>query len=168
VLIGLPATGKTTVGRLLASRLGRPFVDLDRAVEEAAGMTVPDIFRVEGEPAFRRREAEALRAVLTTPGAVVATGGGAACREENLALMLSAGLVVALEAPPEEIVRRTGKASGRPLLDGAADPVAAVAALLEKRQPFYARAHVRVDTVGKSADAVADEILTAMRGGGES
>lgn len=163
----MPATGKTTVGRLLASRLGRRFVDLDKAIEEAAGMTVADIFRTEGEPAFRRRETDALRVALSSGGAVLATGGGAACREENLALMLDAGFVVSLEAPPEEIVRRTGRASGRPLLDGAADPVAVVAELHRQRASFYARAHVRIDTVGKSAEAVAAEILAALSGGGE-
>ncbi len=161
MLIGFMATGKTTVGRLVASRLGRPFVDLDRAIEDAAGRSVAEIFRTEGEPTFRRRETDALRRALRVRGAIIATGGGAACSEENLAAMLAGGLVVALTAPAAEIARRAGRLSGRPLLDGAPDPVAAAAELLAKREPFYARAHVRLDTSGKSAEAVAAEVLAA-------
>ncbi len=156
------ATGKSTVGRLLARALGRPFVDLDTLVEETAQMTVAEIFRSSGEPAFRRYEAEALARALAMPDAVIATGGGAACREDNLQAMLTRGQVVALSAPPSEILQRTGRASGRPLLDGAADPVAAATELLRQREPFYARAHIRVDTVGKTADAVAAEVLAAL------
>ena len=80
---------------------------------------------------------------------MLATGGGAACREPNLTMMLAAGRVVALSAPPEEVLRRTGRLSGRPLLDGAADPLQAARDLLRTREPFYARAHIRVDTVDK-------------------
>jgi shikimate kinase len=163
VLIGFMATGKSTVGRIVARRLGRPFLDLDRVVEQVAGMPVADIFRSEGEPAFRRREAEALDQVLGTEGAVIATGGGAACREENLQLMLARGFVVALSAPPSEVVARTGAASGRPLLDGAADPLAVAQALLQQREPFYSRAHVRIETVGRGPHQVADEVIAALR-----
>jgi shikimate kinase len=169
VLIGFMGTGKTTVGKLLAGRLGRRFVDLDRAIEAEAGAPIAELFRTEGEPAFRAREAEALRRALgASESLVIATGGGAACREENLQAMLDRGIVVNLTAPAAELVARTGRHSGRPLLDGAADPVAAAAALLAQREPFYARAHVRVDTSGKNVDEVADEILTRLRGEGGS
>lgn len=168
VLIGFMATGKSTVGRLVAARLQRPFVDLDRAIEEAAGMTVPEIFETEGEAAFRTRETAVLGQVLANADTVVATGGGAACREPNLTMMLDRGHVVALWATPEEIVRRTGGASGRPLLDGADDPVTAAKALLSQREPFYRRAHARVDTGGKTADEVAAEVLAAVAAEEES
>jgi shikimate kinase len=162
VLIGFMATGKTTVGRLVAQRLGRTFMDLDQLIEQSVGTSIADIFRHQGEPAFRRHEAEALRKALGEPDAVIATGGGAACREDNLTEMLARGHVVALSAPPAEVLQRTGKASGRPLLDGADDPMSAAAQLLSQREPFYERAHLRVDTVGKTPAEVADEVLRAI------
>lgn len=158
------ATGKTTVGRILATQLNRRFVDLDGLIEETAGMKVPDIFRSAGEPGFRRIEADALRQALSLPHVVIATGGGAACREENLQAMLAAGRVVALSANPAEILQRTGGRSGRPLLDEAVDPLATAKDLLEAREPFYARAHARVDTVGKTPEQVATEVVAAVRG----
>ncbi len=163
-LIGFMGSGKTTVGRLLAQRLGRSFADLDARIAGAAGMTISEIFKREGEPAFRRRETEALRAAAAERLTVLATGGGAACRDENLEVMLAAGHVVALAVSPAEAVRRAGVASGRPLLDGAADPVAAAASLLAARQPFYARAHHRVETEGRAPALVAEEIAAALGG----
>jgi shikimate kinase len=162
-IIGFMATGKTTVGRILASRLGWAFQDLDADVTASAGMTVAEIFAAEGEAGFRRRETEAVRAASGLSRTVVATGGGAACREPNLSLMLAAGRVVALAATPEEVLRRTGGGrSGRPLLDGEADALGAARALLATREPFYARAHHQVDTVGKTPDAVAAEVLAML------
>lgn len=168
VLIGFMATGKTTVGKLVANQLKRTFVDLDQMVEDRADMNIAELFRTGGEPAFRRVEAEALRAALKVDGIVLATGGGAACREENLQAMLAAGYVVALSAPPAEVLKRTGGPSGRPLLDGAADPLAEAERLLAAREPFYARAHLRVDTVGKTPPDVAAEIVAAVRQEGRS
>jgi shikimate kinase len=161
-LIGFMGSGKTTVGGLLATRLGRAFADLDDLIVRAAGATVPEIFAREGEAGFRRREAEAVRAAAVGRGTVIATGGGAACREENLSLMLASGRVVALEVSPAEAIRRTGSRSGRPLLDGSADPLAAAAELLTKRQPFYARAHLRIDTVDLTPEQAAGAIVAGL------
>jgi shikimate kinase len=159
-LIGFMATGKTTVGRILAKRLGWTLVDLDEAVASQLNRTIPQIFEDEGEAGFRAHEARALSAVAADRRVVVATGGGAAAREENLQTMLRAGRVVALDVTPEEAVRRAGGGAGRPLLTAAGpDPLAAATKLLAAREPFYARAHLRVDTVGRSPDAVASEIL---------
>jgi shikimate kinase len=163
VLIGFMATGKTTVGRLVADQLGRRFLDLDLLVEEEAGTTVAELFRTAGEPAFRRAEAKALQRALGTRDTVLATGGGAACRDENLQAMLGQGLVVALSATPLEVLRRTGGPSGRPLLDGAEDPLEVATRLLGEREPFYARAHLRVDTVGRSPEEVAALVAAAVR-----
>jgi shikimate kinase len=168
VIIGFMGTGKTTVGRLVAERLGRRFVDLDVAIERLAGRTIAEIFRGDGEPAFRRLETEALERALHDADTVLATGGGAACREPNVSMMLERGRVVALSAPPEEVLKRAGRASGRPLLDGAEDPLAQARELLRQREPFYARAHVRVDTVGKRPEEVAAEVVAAVVREGES
>ena len=163
-LIGFMATGKTTVGQLVAGRRGWAFVDLDQAIVAAAGMPVAEIFATEGEDGFRRREAEAVRAACTRGRTVIATGGGAACREENLQVMLAGGTVVALSATPAEVLRRIGGAAGRPLLDGKTDPLGTAAALLAAREPFYARAHHTIDTVGKSPYEVAQLISVALDG----
>jgi shikimate kinase len=162
-LIGFMATGKTTVGRLLAARLGWRLVDLDEVVVREAGHPVTHIFATEGEAGFRAREARALEAAARERALVVATGGGAACREDNLRTMLGAGRVVALAVTPEEAVRRARGGVGRPLLAGP-DPIAAAAALLAARAPFYARAHVSVDTVGRTPEDVARDVLAWVRG----
>jgi shikimate kinase len=161
-LIGFMGSGKTTVGRLLAKRLGWSFADLDDLIVRSAGQTVPEIFAREGEEGFRRRETEAVRAAAAAGRSVVATGGGAACREENLALMLASGRVVALAVSAAEAVRRTGSRSGRPLLDGSAEPLAAATTLLSARQPFYARAHLSVETDRRTPDEAAGEILGGL------
>ena len=170
-LIGFMATGKSTIGRMVAADLGWSFADLDEMITREAGRSVADIFAAEGDDGFRRREAAALRAAQSLRGTVVATGGGAACREENLLLMLAAGRVVALSATPAEVLRRSGvrpgRSTGRPLLDGAADPAAAAAALLAEREPFYARAHHTVDTVGKQPGEVAREVLKRLGAAGD-
>ena len=113
-LIGFMASGKTTVGRIVAAKLGLgwTFLDLDEIITDAAGRSVARIFADEGEAGFRQRESEALRAAAQLRRTVVATGGGAACREENLSLMLAAGHVVALSVTPAEVVRRAGARSG--------------------------------------------------------
>jgi shikimate kinase len=161
-LVGFMGSGKTTVGRLLAARLGWAFADLDDRIVRAAGRPVAEIFAREGEPAFRQRETEALRSAAAERRTVLATGGGAACRDENLAVMLGAGRVVALGVSPAEAVRRAGRASGRPLLDGAAEPTAAAAGLLAAREPFYAQAHFRVDTDGRAPAQIVEQIAAQL------
>jgi shikimate kinase len=158
-LIGFMASGKTTVGRLLAERLDWTFVDLDKVIEDAAGMTVEQIFAAEGEAGFRERESEALRGVAKRRKVVVATGGGAPCREENVEAMLAEGRVFWLDVSPEEAVRRAGSASGRPLLDREADPLAAARKLLDARRPFYKRAHAGVETDGRTPKEIVDDLL---------
>jgi len=160
-LIGFMASGKTTVGRLLAERLDWAFVDLDKVIEDAAGKTVPEIFAAEGEAGFRKRETEALREVAKRRKTVVATGGGAPCSEENLEAMLAEARVLWLDVTAEEAVRRAGKVSGRPLLDGAADPVAAARTLLDARRPYYQRAHAGVETMDYSPNEIVNQLLHA-------
>jgi len=163
-LIGFMASGKTTVGRLVAARKGWAFRDLDQLITAAAGRSVAQLFAdpAEGEAGFRRREAAAVREAAALRRTVIATGGGAACIEENLARMLESGRVFALSVSPDEAVRRAGSDGSRPLLARAADPRAAATALLAAREPFYERAHARIDTVGKRPEAVAEEVIRLL------
>ncbi len=157
-LIGFMASGKTTVGRELASVLGRDFLDLDTAIEEEAGMKVRDIFAAEGEDGFRRRERAALDAVLAGGGAVVATGGGTPCFGDALARMRAGGSVVALTAPFDQLMGRVVNPAERPLLQ---DPREQTRELLETRMPVYRQAHFGVSTDGRTVA----EVVTRAREG---
>lgn len=164
-LVGFMGTGKSTVGRLLAERLGRELIDADERIEDAADASVRELFAVEGEEGFRQREAEVIRSLCAPREVVVATGGGAAVFGDNLERMLQAGLVVALEAGPDEILRRVGDPSTRPLLARAhasGDARGEVSRLLERRQPSYRRAHLVISTDGRSPMDVVEQILESI------
>jgi shikimate kinase len=161
-LVGFMGTGKSTVGALLAARLGRTFVDLDGRIEQEAGATLSELFATVGEPDFRRRETEALGRVLAEGPQVVAVGGGAVAHHNNLDRMLAAGVVVCLRATPEVILQRIGDASTRPLLAAAPDKPAEVARLLYEREPFYARAHLSVDTSLLAPSQIATRIVAEL------
>ena len=103
VLTGMPTSGKTTIGKLLAKRLGRPFYDIDSEIIKKAEKSVSDIFREHGEEIFRDMETEAIRAISATQGAVIATGGGAPLREENIRLLKSNGIIYFLDALPDTL-----------------------------------------------------------------
>jgi shikimate kinase / 3-dehydroquinate synthase len=172
-LIGFMATGKSTVGRLAAERLGRRFVDLDDVIEERAGRRIGEIFRQEGEEGFRRREAQALAVVAGEPDAVVACGGGAPCFGDNLERMRGAGIVVALRASLAEILRRAALPGEpeRPLLGGspgfagrgAVGPLIDAERLYAARQAVYESADVVVASDGRTPDDLADEVATRAR-----
>jgi shikimate kinase len=159
-LIGFMGAGKTTVGKLLAQKLSRTFIDLDDWISEEAGRTVAEIFKDEGEGTFRRLETKVLKKAAKKRGSVVATGGGSVCNDENLKLMLKTGWVVTLVVSADEALKRTGSRSGRPLLDGVSDPLAAAQELLATRWRFYDQAPVRVETDGRTPDMVVSAILS--------
>jgi shikimate kinase len=161
-LIGFMTAGKSTVGRMVAARLGWDFRDLDQVISTAAGMSVSRIFATEGEAGFRQREAQAVHEATRWVRTVVATGGGAAGEEATLCRMLAAGRVITLDVAPAEIVRRAGRGVGRPLLEGASDPLSVVIERLALREPFYARAHHRVDTNGLTAEEVAARVVELL------
>ncbi len=164
VLVGFMAAGKSTVGRRVARDLGYGFVDLDEAVTELAGRPVPEIFRREGEAAFREMEARVTRRLDDRREVVVATGGGWMAREE-LRDRWDDAVRVWLRVEPEEAVRRLeGRVASRPLLD-ADDPVGAARRLLERRRDDYARAELSVDTGGRSPEEVARTVLGGLRAG---
>jgi shikimate kinase len=161
VLMGFMGTGKSEVGRRLAQRLGRAFVDTDQLVEERAGKRVASIFAEDGEPIFRRLEREAVADAAKRGGAVIAVGGGAVMDPENVRCLQEAGVLVYLTARPEVVLRRIGDVSSRPLL--ANDPTATVGQLLAERGPVYAAAaDVTVDTSERTAEEAVQEIQQAL------
>jgi shikimate kinase len=158
ILTGFMGTGKSTVGKVLADRLGVPFIDTDVEVERVAGRPIKEIFREDGESYFRQLERRAI-ATAVLQDAVVATGGGAIVDAENYERMHAAGPIVCLVAPPEVIVQRIAANQDRPLLHGD-DPGRRVRQLLAERAAAYARADHAVDTSTRSVEAVVEEILS--------
>ena len=157
VLIGFMGTGKTAVGEVVASRLGRPFLDTDALIEGLAGRPIPRIFAEDGEAAFRRLEAQAVAAASARGGSVIATGGGVVLSDENMNRLRQNGLIVALLADPQSILARVGGGGDRPLLG--ADPEGSVRRLLNERAPLYRAADLIVETSALSVDAVAARVL---------
>jgi len=163
ILTGFMGAGKSSVGRLLASKLACPFIDLDAEVVARAGRSINAIFAEDGEAAFRILESACLEHTLSRGGVVVATGGGAVIAEANRVLMRASGVVINLTASLERITERLAGAADRPLYAGD-DPVKRVKTLLEGREQFYGDADIRIDTDGKSVEDVAAEILGYLRG----
>lgn len=160
-LIGLPASGKTTVGKLLASRLGVPFVDLDDAISAAAGMSPGGLIRARGEAAFRQLESRALAAACAGPACVVATGGGCVETAANRAVLGERATTVWLRVGPDEAASRAA-GGDRPLLEG--DASARMRELLARRESLYRGcADVVVDTEGRAPDSVAELAYDAVR-----
>lgn len=151
LLIGMPGCGKSTVGKALAKRLGRPFLDLDRAVEEKAGMTVPELFASRGEEAFRQLEHEALTEAAKGSGAVIAAGGGVVTREENRFPMAQNSTVIFLRRPLEQLP--TG---GRPVSQRCG-----VEELYRTRLPLYERA-AQLTVDNETVDGTVSQIIRRL------
>ena len=169
VLVGMMGVGKSSVGRRAALRLGRPFLDTDKLVEEEAGASVAEIFAAEGEPAFRALEAAAVRQALESdPYAVIAFGGGAVLDPITRGLARQLALVVWLQAPARELARRVSASmrrsggTARPLLTPGRSPEQALDEIARQREDAYrASAHVLVDTSGRSPSQAATAVLIA-------
>jgi shikimate kinase/3-dehydroquinate synthase len=160
VVTGFMGTGKTTVGREVARRLGRPFVDMDTEIEARAGKSIPRLFAEDGEAAFRQMEAALCQELSVQQGLVIATGGGALVDPVNRAWMMESGTVVCLTCDVDEILRRVKGAgnSDRPLLD-VADPRAEIEQLVEMRHEAYAAIPWQIDTAGLSIEEVAARVV---------
>ncbi len=163
-LVGFMGAGKTSVGKLLAERLGWTFEDLDDRIEQREARTVDQIFAESGEASFREIEHQCLREFLTGPDSpprVLALGGGAFAQPRNAVLMAHPGLLsIFLDGPPEELYRRCElQSSSRPLRRNLDE----FRKLYETRRRYYMAASLRIDTGGKGMDAVATEIVARLR-----
>ncbi|MFZ1466348.1 MAG: shikimate kinase, partial [Anaerolineae bacterium] len=136
VLTGFMGTGKSSVGRYVAARLRRPFVDMDALIEERQGQTVAAIFAVEGETTFRRYESDMVHELTAQTGLVIATGGGALVNPANREALLATGAVICLQADADEVLRRVGSNGTRPLLN-VENPRQHIEHLLTQRAPAY-------------------------------
>ena len=161
LLVGFMGAGKSVVGRLLAHRLGRCFVETDDMIVAREARSIPEIFRAEGEERFRQLETEALEALTLKSGDVIATGGGLPCREGRMEALRALGTVVWLAGEFVDLHERAGRTGGRPMLDGRAP--AELEELYRTRQAYYRRAHVSVDTSGLGPDQVVARVLAVLR-----
>lgn len=161
VLVGLMGAGKTSVGRILAERLGLPFLDADAEIERAAGATIEEIFARDGEAVFRSGERRVIGRLLAGPPAVIATGGGAYMDATTRAAVRARAIAVWLRADLDTLAERTGRRGGRPLLKNG-DPRETLARLIDERYPVYAEADLTVETGVEPAEAVAERIIAAL------
>lgn len=161
-LIGMMGSGKSSIGRRLASRLGMGFVDADIEIETAAGMSIPEIFAQRGEAEFRDGERRVISRILTTQAPLVlATGGGAFMNAETRVRVKELGVSVWLKAEPDVLMRRVRKRSNRPLLQ-TADPEATLRAMLAQREPVYALADLTIQSRDEPHEVIVGEIVAAL------
>ena len=158
----MPGSGKSTVGRLLARRLGLPFHDSDHLIEQHLGCSIREYFAREGEEAFRDVEEQVLREVAQGPSAVVATGGGAVLRAATREALRAGGQVIYLRSSPEELYRRVRHDTQRPLLQ-VADPMARLRTLHAERDPLYREAaHFHIETGRPSVPTLVNMIVMQL------
>jgi shikimate kinase len=160
-LIGFMAVGKSAIGRTLARKLRRRFVDLDRVIEKTEGSKVRDIFAEKGEAHFRRLEKQALEVVLQRENQVIATGGGVVMDDDNLNLLREKALLIGLRAEIDVLLMRAGDGTKRPLLQ-TENRREKVEALLRQREAKYAQAHLTIDTSHLTVDQVVEKIICSL------
>ena len=159
VLIGFMGTGKSTVASRLAVRLNRKFVDMDREIERVVGMTVSDIFKHYGEIRFRSEEKLIAQKLARESGLVIATGGGVVLEQVNIDTLSQNGIIICLEATPNELLERVNRKKGtRPLIKKNAQ-LQDIEEMLKAREGFYAQADYRVNTSDKSPEQITNEIM---------
>jgi shikimate kinase len=156
ILVGFMGAGKSTVGRALARRLGRCFVETDDIIAAREGCPIPEIFRRDGEARFRQLEGETLEALALKSRDVVATGGGLPCRAGRMARLRELGTVIWLKGDLEVTLERARRTGARPMLAGRAPED--IEALYRQREPYYREAHLTVDTTGLTVDQVVARI----------
>lgn len=160
-LIGFMGSGKTTIGKALSLSLNLPVMDSDEEISQQTGKTIMEIFDGEGEAGFRLLEAKFLRN-LPVENSIITTGGGVVLREENRQWMRENGIVVLLDASPEEILKRLEGDKTRPLLIG--DKETKVTKILDERLPLYVdTANLIIETTGKSVEAIVEELMHRLK-----
>ncbi len=162
ILTGFMGTGKTTLGRLLAERLGYEFIDTDTLIEAQIGQTIAELFQTEGEAAFRKLESKLVEELAQKEGLVIATGGGLVLDPKNVAILSESGQIICLTASPEEILARVSKQQDvRPLLQEE-DPQAKIIELLQQRDSTY-RQFTQLSTSDLPLNELVNEILTLIQ-----
>ena len=161
VLVGMMGAGKSSIGRRLATKLAIPFVDADTAIEEAANMSIEDIFAIHGEPDFRAGEAKVIARLLKSGPQVLATGGGAFMDAQTRASIRSKGIAVWLKAEFDVLLRRIKRRSDRPLLK-TDDSAAVLEKLMAERYPIYGEADLTVHSRDVPHETIVEEIIAAL------
>ena len=162
VLVGFMGTGKSAIGRRVATLARAPFLEMDAELERRAGKSITRIFAEDGEPAFRDLEAQLAEEWGRKQGAVISCGGGVVLRETNLRALQANGLLVCLTARPEVILARTARAAKRPLLAGD-NPEQKIRDLLAARAPLYAKIPVQLDTSDLGPEELAAQVLARWK-----
>ncbi len=158
VLAGFMGTGKTTIGKLLAQKLKRDFVDTDSIIEERMQMKISEIFAEKGEEFFRNIESQIIAEVSTRANLIIAIGGGAVLRKDNLDNLSKKGIIVCLKASLDEILRRIGDKKDRPLIEKE-NKKEALARLMKQREPIYKALPIQIQTDGKSPVEIVEAII---------
>ena len=163
-LIGFMGTGKTAVGKLLARKLDKQFIELDRLIERRAGKSIPEIFEEDGEITFRELEIDTIRDISKNRNSVIACGGGIVLNKINIDRLRESSIIIYLTASPETVLERTSTTKDiRPLLD-VPDPALRIRELLEFRKPFYERAaDITVNTSRLDTHTVAEQIIKRLK-----
>ena len=162
VLIGLMGSGKSAIGRTIAKKLGRRFIDTDRYLERKLGNTVPEIFEKNGEAKFRILEKETIKKISQYIGIVIATGGGVIKDPENFRYLKESGWIIALYASPETLYKRIEGKRIRPLLLNQENPIKKLEDIYNERKSMYAMADFQIDTENKEINQIADEIISLL------
>lgn len=162
VLVGMMGAGKTSVGRLLAQKLGLPFIDADSEIEQAAQATISEIFERDGEAVFRSGERRVIARLLEGPLCVLATGGGAFMSDETRGKIHERAISIWLRAELDLLVRRVGRRRDRPLLN-TGNPRDTLAKLLEVRSPIYGEADITVESGDQAPEQVAEAVIAALQ-----
>jgi shikimate kinase len=158
ILIGLMGSGKTTIGKFLAQKLNKKFIDTDEYIETEEKISINEIFSRFGESCFRNLETDIIKKICQADNQIISTGGGIVERPKNLDILKKNGIIFYLYAPVEELYQRIKNEKNRPLLNNDA-PKWVLEKLLNKREEFYELCDVKIDTTGKDIDQIAGEII---------